>query len=389
MTTTHRIFNHPVATGAVAAVLALTFASGASAQGEGKATVRDIHRLGGSTAFYQPPLKAVDTLKRMGNDPKVVADVRTVFGQAGMTELSNTVVAAMASANTSVRGGWCSDATPADGTIVECDVQPGQVIQWMAYRPKGNSQLDLLRDIRWAGAKPFAAYLFRVTRDNRIYTFVVPKICGNVSLMNVMDAPRPAVVVPPPAPAPPPPPPPAPAPEPPPPPAPAPPPPMPQAPPPPEVNASMFFADALFGKDRRTRPIEDTGLEYSQCSPLVGLKVGVFKQFDNNWEIAGAVGIAISLVSADDKVQEHEVFADVELNKHFGNRVFAGTGLSMWDLNHSDTWTPAWMLHTGIPLNSAGAKVPTYFLLEARMFLDHADDIRSNYQFWGGVRMRF
>lgn len=382
--------SRPLVASLVTAALALTIVSNASAQSEERATVREIRVLGGTTAFVRPPLKAVDTFKHMGTDPKISADIRTVFAEAGLNELSSTVVATIATANTSVRGGRCSDATPVDGVIVECDVQPGETLHWMALRPKGRSQQPgLLRDVRWAGAKPFSAFLFRVTNAGRVYTFVVPKLCGNISLMSVEDVPRAAVVVPPPAPAPPPPPP-APAPEPtpaivPPPPAPM---PMVQAPAPPVAISSPFFVDALFGKDRRTRPIEGTDLDFAQCSPLFGLKVGVGKRFQNDWEVAGAVGLAVSLVRADDKVQEHALFADVELNKYLSGGAFLGTGLSMWDLNHSDTLTPALMLHAGVPLNGA-AKIPVYFLVEGRLFFDHIDDIQNNYQFWGGLRVRF
>jgi hypothetical protein len=146
--------------------------------------------------------------------------------------------------------------------------------------------------------------------------------------------------------------------------------------------------DALFGKDRRMRPIEGTELEAAQCSPLLGLKLGVAKRFQNDWEVAGAVGVAVSLVTDDEKVKEHQLFADIEANKYLGSGVFLGTGLSVWDLTRSDTFTPGWLVHVGLPLNGK-ARVPVYFLAEGRMFLDHADDVRNNYQFWGGVRVRF
>jgi len=58
---------------------------------------------------------------------------------------------------------------------------------------------------------------------------------------------------------------------------------------------------------------------WAQCSPLLGLKIGVAKDFDNNnWEVAGAGGIAISLVTDDDKVRQSEVFIDGELNRYVG-----------------------------------------------------------------------
>ena len=148
---------------------------------------------------------------------------------------------------------------------------------------------------------------------------------------------------------------------------------------------AMFF-DALAGKDRRVRPIEDTDLEYAQCSALLGLKFGVAKRFENDWEVAGAVGVAISLVDSDEKVRESALFVDAEVNKYMG-RSYIGTGLSFWDLTRSDTFTPAWMLHFGIPMTKH-AKYPVYFVGESRLFFDHIDDVSNNYQFWFGVRVK-
>ncbi len=373
--------------------------------------VRDIHQLGGSTAFYRKsPLTTVASLNRMAGDPSVVADIRTVLGQAGIPTLADDVVAAL-DVKTSAMGGLCSDATPAAGTIVECDVRPGETLDWMAYRPQGKAGLGLLRNIRWAGKKAFRAYLFRVTSDNRAYTFVVPKVCGNLSLLGVEEIAHVAIAAPPPE-------------------EPAftpaafviaPPPrealPFPgifaatggplsaQLPPAPPaaVKASPFFIDVLIGKDRRVRPIAGrtttngmsvapnaglSGGDFAQCSPLIGLKVGLLKRFENDWELAGAIGVAISLVHAEDKVKQHELFADVEANRYLNGGAYLGTGLSLWDLTHSDSLTPAWMFHFGIPLGIHPAH-QMYFVAESRLFLDQLDDYGNNYQFWGGVRVHF
>jgi hypothetical protein len=273
----------------------------------------------------------------------------------------------------------------------------------MAYRPnlnRGNRTPGRIERFRWAGRAPFPAFLFRVTNNNRTSTFVVPKICGNLSLMSVSEMPRPVTPAPPPpAPAPPPPPvAPAAVPPPPPPPTVAPPPPPP--PPPPPAKVHPFFIDALVGKDRRVRPVDsrttgngarvlgNTGtgnVDFAQCSPIVGVKLGVAKRFANDWEVAGAGGVAFSLVNADDKVREHEVLVDVEANKYLSGGAFLGTGISFWDITHSDTFTPAWMLHVGVPLGAH----PVYFLAEGRFFLKELDDVSNNYQFWAGVRVHF
>jgi hypothetical protein len=327
----------------------------------------------------------------MSSNPTIAANLRSVLAEAGVSNLSDELVATLSSAETSYLGAACRDAAPEAGTIVECDVQPGETLEWMAFRPGGRTA-TVVRNVRWAGKASFRAYLFRLTDDGRTYTFVVPKECGNVSLLKVQDAPRQVAVA---APAPPPPPPPpAPAPaaavQPPPPQAPTPvPPPAPVVAP---ARAVSFFADGLFGKERRVRPLDDEALletdeEFAQCSPLLGVKLGVAKRFANDWEIAGAAGVAFSLVQGDDKVREHQLFVDVEANKWVG-RGFVGGGVSLWDLTRSDSFTPAAMVHVGLPIADQ-VRFPVYFLLEGRLFFDQLDDVENNYQFWGGVRVRF
>ncbi len=113
-------------------------------------------------------------------------------------------------------------------------------------------------------------------------------------------------------------------------------------------------------------------------------QAGVAKRFENNWELAVAAGVAFSLVSDDDKVREHALLVDVEANRYLDNGVFVGTGISFWDLTHGDSFTPAWLLHVGVPLGGS----PVYLMAEGRMFLRDID-LKNNYQAWGGVRVHF
>ena len=394
----------------LAAMAILVAASGASAQTSGDG-YRDAHRLGGTTSFYRPALTNVATLKRMATTKGMDADIRKVLSDAGIPETADAVVAMLSGGAPSVVGASCSEATPQPGVLVECDFQRGATLEWMAYRPnihKGNRAPERIQKFRWAGRQAFKAFLFRVVSNNRTYTFVVPKPCGNLSLMSMVEAPRPttaaapAVAPPPPAPAPrvtpPPPAPPArveaPAVE------------APRPAPPAAVvapavaskKASPFFADVLFGKDRRVRPVSDRETnsgalvsanagpdDFAQCSPLLGLKFGAGKRFANDWELNGAVGIGFSFAGGDDEVKEHELFVDVEANKYLG-RGFIGTGFSVWDITHSDTVTPAVLFQFGVPLSK---EHPIYFVGQARAFLDHADDLSNNYLMWAGVRVRF
>ena len=536
-----------ISTGAVA--LALALASVAAGQDSTADGWHNARRLGGATAFYGP-LRTAASLKQMAARKGMAEDIRTVLREAGIPETADAVLATLAGATSSVKGGSCDQATPADGTIVECDFQPGSTMLWMAYRPnarKGNRTPGRLESVRWAGNKPFKALLFRVTNDYKIYTFVLPLPCANLSLMSVKEiegepvnvsvdrvcdpktgnlratlkagskdlarVQRVSVAIngqpageltapswtftsnkpgdytfdatdtkgrsypvagrtlrmeacPPP-------------------------PPEPKkvvaptcsvalsfvpvkgayeisvdatrsstgasgvaptvtvelrdatgagvgqkltldstlngkiavrkpgtyratatvsTPQAVEVGANRYegtatcdasvavekpagagpavFFDVLGGKERRVRPIEDTNLEFAQCSPLLGLKFGVGKRFQNDWEVAGALGAALSLINDDDKVKESALFVDAEVNKYLSGGSFIGTGLSLWDVTRSDTWTPAWLLHFGLPL-SKSARYPVFFIGEGRLFFDHIDDVRNNYQLWGGVRIMF
>ena len=529
-----------------AVVVGLALASTAAGQAASPDGWYHASRLGGSTAFYAPPLKSAAGLKVMLAKKGIADDIRLVLREAGTPDTIDGVFAALASTDASVKGGSCDMATPADGTMVECDFQPGSTLLWMAQRPnarKGIRTPGRLDRIRWNGKQPFKAFLFRVTSDYKIYTYVLPLACANLSLMSVTEiegAPvdvtadrscdpatgimratitgsskdlervsrvsvaldgqrvgeitgpswtfiaskpgtytfeatdkkgrpypmvRRSLRL-----------------------EPCPPPPAPkkivgptcsvalsytpvkrayeirvdatgssigtsEAYPTVTVNvrdasgavvgqplvmdssriativvprpgsyqatatvttspaievgtnryegsatceasiliekpaggASVFF-DVLGGKERRVRPIEDTDLEFGQCSPLLGVKLGIARRFPSDWEVAGAVGAAISLASGDDTVREHALFVDAEINRHLAGGAFIGTGLSLWDLTRSDTWTPAWLLHFGIPL-SRSSRYPVSFIAEGRLFFDQADDIKSNYLLWGGVRV--
>ena len=159
------------------------------------------------------------------------------------------------------------------------------------------------------------------------------------------------------------------------------------------VKSSPFFLDILAGKERRVRdlPLQTIGGgqafanagpgEYAQCSPLLGLKLGVAKRFSNDAEVAGAVGVALSLVNDDNKVREHAVFADLELNKYIG-RGFIGTGLTVWDF--ANETVPGLLLHFGVPISSSDR---VYFIGQSRLFF--ADGLKDNYLLWGGVRVHF
>ena len=79
--------------------------------------------------------------------------------------------------------------------IQKADVQtielnPGDTVKWMLFRKAKKVQVK--NDVIWAGKKPITAYNFSIFRDGKLYEFIVPKICGNISLKNVKEVPAPS-----------------------------------------------------------------------------------------------------------------------------------------------------------------------------------------------------
>ena len=178
------------AIGAGAVVLALALALPANAQSGTPSGYHEATRLGGPAAFYTPPLRSAAGLKQIPLKKGMADDIRMVLRESGIPETADAVLATLAGATTAVKGGFCDEATPADGVIVECDVQPGATMLWMALRPnasKGIRTPARLERVRWAGTKPFKAFLFRVTNDYNVYTFILPLACANMSLLSVKE----------------------------------------------------------------------------------------------------------------------------------------------------------------------------------------------------------
>jgi len=132
-----------------------------------------------------------------------VADLRAMIN-ANRTQIANVLaVAGLDHISTQVLN------TLTTGNIVETVVAPDTHMEWMAL--KRSSTPGVLRNVRWVGREGFAAFQFNVEAAGYSYTFVIPKVCGNLALVSRTASPvvRRAEPAPRPAPAPPPPPPPA------------------------------------------------------------------------------------------------------------------------------------------------------------------------------------
>ena len=393
-------------------------------------------RLGGPTAFYRPPLTDAASMKRMAERRGIPDDIRTVMREAGIPEAADPFIAAISRGTSTRIAGNCSTAAPGNA-IVDCQEPVGAVYEWMAYRPivRGKPVPGRKDRVRWAGRRPFAAFLVRVEAGDKLYTFIMPKACGNFSLVSVGTSPAAAAAAAqaareqaareqaareqaardqaaaaaaqaardqaareqaardqaareqaardqaareqaareqaareqaartqPPA----------------------------AAGAGTEKPSSPFFADVLVGGERRNRPAdlaEGKPTDFTQGSGFIGLKAGIAKKFESNWELGGAVGFGAMFLFKHDTINEWPGFAELEVNRYFGDW-FAGTGFSIWDFTRSDLWTPSVDARFGIPLGHH-PKHPLYFLGEGRWYLDHRTHLDTHRQMWGGLRIHF
>ncbi len=380
----------------LAMVLLVAGATGLAAQPAPSDGFKNLQRLGGPYQF-SAQLKDLAAVKRMAARKPIQKDLGTVMEKAGLTSLTQNVIDIL------------SKGDPEQ--LKETEFQPGDTMVWMAFRR--GSKPDIVRNLKWAGKKPFPAYMFVIDDMDKTYTFILPKACANLALQSSepsrekakldaaqrekerlelervnrekaaadaarleaerkeqerLAAERAAAAAAAAAKA--------------------------------EADrqeaarveaqrveqeriaaekakAIGLFADFLFGKERRVRVDNVGGL----CAPLFGAKVGYMFQAGPNFYIAPAIGEALNF----DRNANSSFFGEVEAN-YFANKNLFGAGIAVWDITHSDWVSPTFMVHYGRQLNQDSHGNKVFFLGEGRLFLNRLGDIQNNYQAWAGVR---
>ena len=132
-----------------------------------------VTRLGQHPFYKSRDLKAAD-LKVIALDK--AGDVKQGFEMAGNGELVFAFLEQIQKAD-----------------IQTIELNPGDTVKWMLFK-KGR-KVQVKNDVVWAGKKPITAYNFTIFRDGKLYEFIVPKICGNISLKNVSEVPAPTCVL--------------------------------------------------------------------------------------------------------------------------------------------------------------------------------------------------
>jgi hypothetical protein len=120
--------------------------------------------------------------------------------------------------------------------------------------------------------------------------------------------------------------------------------------------------------------------EFSRCSPLAGLTVGILPMIGESTQLDAALGVKFAF----DDDSHTALFGDAAINKVLGNGFFGG-GVSFWDIG-KDSSGVGLLLQGGFDLDKDGkwqlvgqTRVP---------FFNQFDNIENNYQFWGGIRFR-
>ena len=67
----------------------------------------------------------------------------------------------------------------------EGELYVGQKIPWMLFRSQG--KVKIVKDLEWAGQGPLPIFVFSVEKDYKQYDFMMPRACGNISLLRVTE----------------------------------------------------------------------------------------------------------------------------------------------------------------------------------------------------------
>ena len=130
----------------------------------------------GNHPFYRPAMTSETDLRTMVK--KQSADIQTGFTNSGYSELFPEFMAQFPTAK-----------------VERIKVAPGEKFGWMLFRKKTSGPVTVLKDVTWGGKAAFDAYSFSIDKNGQRYEFIVPTICGNLSLRSIGRIPEPVVPV--------------------------------------------------------------------------------------------------------------------------------------------------------------------------------------------------
>ncbi len=127
----------------------------------------------GEHPFYRPPLQSAADLQHMFATEK--DQVKIGLRSVGLRPVYDSLMAQIE--NTEMR------------TVF---YEKGTEFIWMFFRKNGDGPLRIDNIVKWEGEDVIEAYEFDITHEGMIYTFAVPKVCGNLALLAIKEVPPPA-----------------------------------------------------------------------------------------------------------------------------------------------------------------------------------------------------
>ncbi len=125
---------------------------------------------------------AAETLKRLGTHPfsrpaiTSEAELRTMVDKNGANLQTGFAKAGDADLYPEFKSQFPS------AKIEPVQVAPGEKLDWMLFRHNGTGPVKAVKDVTWGGKTSFNAYKFSIDKNGRRYNFLVPAVCGNLSL---------------------------------------------------------------------------------------------------------------------------------------------------------------------------------------------------------------
>lgn len=274
---------------------------------------------------FSPPLASVNEFRSMVE--KNSTDLQAGFVKTGYPEVFPEFMSQLP-----------------DADIESIRVAPGERFVWMLFRNKHTGKVKILQDVTWEGEQAFDAYRFYIDYNGRRYEFIVPPICGNLSLKSIGRVPKKVAAAP-----------------------------APVAPAPvvPEPEPAVQLKGG---------PVFDLGLA-QQFDPAsyVFARIGYAYPLLDQLYIMGLVGGFIRFEGDDGG----DAFtADALLNYHFTDKVFAGAGVGYW----SDEDEIDLIVNLGYLIYEKPDSFKTFLFIEGRCF---ADDLISSEAARLGAGMRF
>ncbi|MCJ7801651.1 MAG: hypothetical protein MUP82_04760 [Candidatus Marinimicrobia bacterium] len=129
----------------------------------------------GNHPFYHTSLKSTDDLLKMVKQNE--SDIQTGFTEAGMSKVFDDFI----------------DQLP-NAEIKKVEIKDGSNFEWMFGRKDGKGPIRLAKNVTWVNNSSFSAFQFHIDSNEKRYTFIVPLVCGNLTLSGVTNAP---IVIPP------------------------------------------------------------------------------------------------------------------------------------------------------------------------------------------------